>query len=407
MKKILVVISGGLPIPSIKGGAVETLIDMYLDENEKKGLYSFEVYSTYADNVEEYANKYKNSIFHYVHAETFCYKISRYTRAILNKILHLNVNFAFVNEVIKDIKKNKKENYYDLVIVENNAMLVNPLAKIFKNKIILHLHNDNVNCYVKDGLKTYHNCKTIYTVSEYIKDRVETLGKENKVKVLMNGINQEQFHKSVNSITRETIRNKFGISKDDVVFIFSGRVCDDKGVYELLQAFIELRKKYDNIKLLIVGGSFFSSTKKTKYIKSLIDLTVGFENSIVFTGYIPYNQMGTIYSAADVQVVPSKFDDPCPLTVLEGMCMGLPQIVSNCSGIPEEVCTDNAIKVERGNIVVELKQAMEKLITNEKTRKKMSLASLERSKQFDNKTYVDNFFKLVAKEFNDKENHNE
>ena len=31
MKKILVVISGGLPIPSIKGGAVETLIDMYLD----------------------------------------------------------------------------------------------------------------------------------------------------------------------------------------------------------------------------------------------------------------------------------------------------------------------------------------------------------------------------------------
>lgn len=407
MKKILVVISGGLPIPSIKGGAVETLIDMYIDENEKRKSYLFEVYSTYADGVEEYEEKYENCKFHYVHAEKLSFKISRYTRAILNKIFHVKVNFAFVNEVIKDIKRNKKENYYDLVIVENNAMLINPLAKLFKDKIILHLHNDNVNSDFKDGLETYNNCKTVYTVSDYIKNRVETLGKQNKVKVLMNGIDQEKFHSSVDSTTRSKIREKYSIDKDDIVFAFSGRVCDDKGVYELLQAFISLRKKYNNIKLMIVGGSFFSSTKKTKYISDLIELTKGFEDSIIFTGYIPYNQMGTIYASSDVQVVPSKFDDPCPLTVLEGMCMGLPQIVSNCGGIPEEVCNENAIKVERSNLVNELKDAMEKLITNEELRKQMASASIERSKNFDKMAYVNNFFKLVGQEFDGKENKHE
>ena len=59
MKKVLVIISGGLPIPAIKGGAVETLIDMYINANEKLKKYKFEVYSTYCDGIEEYSKKYK------------------------------------------------------------------------------------------------------------------------------------------------------------------------------------------------------------------------------------------------------------------------------------------------------------------------------------------------------------
>ena len=57
--------------------------------------------------------------------------------------------------------------------------------------------------------------------------------------------------------------------------------------------------------------------------------------------------MAKVYSAADIQVVPSMFDDPCPLTVIEGMVMGLPQIVSISGGIPEEVSDENAIKESR------------------------------------------------------------
>ena len=41
MKKVLVIISGCLPIPAIKVGAVETLIDMYINANEKLNKYKF------------------------------------------------------------------------------------------------------------------------------------------------------------------------------------------------------------------------------------------------------------------------------------------------------------------------------------------------------------------------------
>ena len=49
-KKIMVIISGGLPLPSVKGGAVETLIDMFLDENENTKKYDFETYSKWQEN---------------------------------------------------------------------------------------------------------------------------------------------------------------------------------------------------------------------------------------------------------------------------------------------------------------------------------------------------------------------
>lgn len=396
MKKILVVISGGLPIPSIKGGAVETLIDMYLEENEKNPQYKFEVYSTYADGVEEKTKEYKNCKFNYVHAEKFGFKISRYTRAFLNKILHIPVRYAFINEVIKKIKRNKEE--FDLVIVENNAMLVSPLAQIFPGKIILHLHNDNVNKKIRGGIKTYKDCKRIYTVSDYIKSRVDTIGK-NKTVTLFNGIDINGFKERSSETTRKEMRKRFNIKNDEVVFIFSGRVCEDKGVKELIKAFTELRKKYDKIKLLIVGASFFSSKKKTPYIKELIQLSDEFKEDIIFTGYIDYKDMAKVYSAADIQVVPSMFDDPCPLTVIEGMVMGLPQIVSISGGIPEEVSDENAIKVNRENIVKELEDAMTKLINDENLRKSMARASLKRSELFDKKSYTDNFFKLIEEEF--------
>ena len=36
-KKIAIICPAELPVPSVKGGAVETLIDHFLDENEKRG----------------------------------------------------------------------------------------------------------------------------------------------------------------------------------------------------------------------------------------------------------------------------------------------------------------------------------------------------------------------------------
>ena len=45
MKKICFITQCVLPIPTVKGGAVETLVEYFLDENEKKPKYQFTVIS--------------------------------------------------------------------------------------------------------------------------------------------------------------------------------------------------------------------------------------------------------------------------------------------------------------------------------------------------------------------------
>ena len=99
---------------------------------------------------------------------------------------------------------------------------------------------------------------------------------------------------------------------------------------------------------------------------------------------------------ADIAVIPSVWDDPFPTTILEAQAMGLPIIATNRGGIPEEVTEDNAILLQTdehfvnnlANVILELYQHPEK-------RKRMSAASLERSKLFDKETYAKNFFKAL------------
>ena len=53
MKKIIVVNNGTLPLPAVRGGAVETLIELLIKENEKRKKFLFEVYSIYDEKALE------------------------------------------------------------------------------------------------------------------------------------------------------------------------------------------------------------------------------------------------------------------------------------------------------------------------------------------------------------------
>ena len=98
-------------------------------------------------------------------------------------------------------------------------------------------------------------------------------------------------------------------------------------------------------------------------------------------------------SIADVSVIPSIWDDPFPTTVLEAQAMGLPIITTRRGGIPEEVTEDNAILLNTDeNFVDNLAAAILDLYQHPEKRKRMSAASLERSKLFDKETYAKNFF---------------
>jgi glycosyltransferase involved in cell wall biosynthesis len=97
---------------------------------------------------------------------------------------------------------------------------------------------------------------------------------------------------------------------------------------------------------------------------------------------------------ADIAVIPSMWEEPFGLTVVEAMAAGLPLITTRSGGIPE-ICEGVATIVERDDIVNNLAQAILDLYEHPEKRKQMAAASLERAKLFDKETYAKNFFEAL------------
>lgn len=388
-KRILVIINGGLPIPSIKGGAIETLINLFVDDNEIKNKYDISIYSNYCNGIEKYANKYSNTHFYYIDTNNIFYKISYAIRGVIRRFLRINIKSAFTARLLK-MEKNSINNY-DVILVENYISCIEPISKKYNGKIVAHLHNDSIiNAKYHNGVSIIDKCCKILTVSEFIKNRVNSVKKTNKVEVVYNGIDRNLFKPNFNS--REELRKKYGINKDDIVFLFSGRVCEEKGVMPLANAFKRIDNK--NCKLLIVGASFYSSTMNSEFIKELKSNLNDKKENVLFTGYVEYEKMPEIYQVADILVVPSLFEEALSLTLIEGMSTRLPVIISNSGGMPE-VVNETAFIAKRENIEEDLKKYMSMYINNSELRNEMAEKAYKRSESFSKENYLVNFWRVI------------
>ena len=98
---------------------------------------------------------------------------------------------------------------------------------------------------------------------------------------------------------------------------------------------------------------------------------------------------------ADIAVLPSIWDEPFGLTIVEAMAVGLPLITTRSGGIPE-ICEGVAIIVDRDDIVNNLADAILDLYKHPMKRKNMAEVSLKRAQLFDKETYANNYFMALG-----------
>lgn len=169
------------------------------------------------------------------------------------------------------------------------------------------------------------------------------------------------------------------IKKENVfTFIFVGRIVGDKGINELAVAFTDLQKKYDNIRLLLVGNFEHNLDPVKPETLKIINENPGIE----LLGPKYGDDLLACYAASDCFVFPS-YREGFPNTVMEAGAMGLPSIVTDINGSREII-----IQNENGVIIPSkdadaLYQAMEEMINNpDKTN-----------------TYANNARKMIASRF--------
>lgn len=177
----------------------------------------------------------------------------------------------------------------------------------------------------------------------------------------VNGVNPLYFSTESVPEKRQDLREMYSYLNTDIIFVFVGRLVVDKGIVELIDAFLSLTLRYSNIQLLLVGpfesklDPLPEATLQTMNNHPKIK-NVGFQEDIR-----PFLKM------SDALVLPS-YREGFPNVLLQAGAMGLPCVVTNISGCNE------VIHHKENGLIVKLKDkndlllAMEELINNSELR---------------------------------------
>lgn len=139
------------------------------------------------------------------------------------------------------------------------------------------------------------------------------------------GIDLKQFDIEKKGSSRVEVLEQFPQLKNKLVFGFVGRINKDKGIGELLEAFIRVESKYENAALLLIGGMDGDSSLYTQYFAK--------HPNIISMGRT--NEVPKYISAIDVLVHPS-YREGFSMVIQQAMAMEIPVVTTNIPG-PSEV----------------------------------------------------------------------
>jgi glycosyltransferase involved in cell wall biosynthesis len=213
---------------------------------------------------------------------------------------------------------------------------------------------------------TYYCATFIYPNSNGLKNIIiqEHFCQTEKLKVIgngsSNGINTSYFNPElISDKQKQILRLNLGITKEDFVFIFVGRLVGDKGINELAHAFDKLGgiSFGGHAKLLLVGAFETNLDCLKPNTFKLFDSN----ENIITVSY--QNDVRSYFAISDCLVFPS-YREGFPNVVMQAGAMGLPSIVTDING-----CNEIIVEGENGTIipvknVVAIVEAMQKMCSD-------------------------------------------
>lgn len=153
----------------------------------------------------------------------------------------------------------------------------------------------------------------------------------NKVAEVPYSVNTQKYFPLENKDKKE-LRRRLQIWEDGIIITFVGGINVRKGVHLLLDAFIQVEKKYPEIRLLIVGPTYKYDQKYINELKEKIkSLNLG--NKILMTEKNVSN-VDEYMKCSDIFVLPSR-QEGFPISIIEAMSCGLAVIGSDIPEISE------------------------------------------------------------------------
>lgn len=169
-----------------------------------------------------------------------------------------------------------------------------------------------------------------------------------------------------------------GIKPGEEFLLYVGGISPHKNLNTLIDAF-DLIAKSSDIKLVLVGDykddPFFSAYPSLK--KQTDDL--GLSNKIIFTGFIPDEDLAYLYNAATLLVFPS-LEEGFGLPAMEAMACGTPVAASNCGSLPEVLGPAGRFFDPRN--AQDIAEVIKQILMDDSQRLRMKETGLARAQKF-------------------------
>jgi len=369
---------------SLKGGIEKALVKDIQNLKEKCDINVFATCDAW--NCEEkWCNKNSNVKFHIIHGryETkldmmlanmkLLFKILKVSRDVCFQVVHVNSNKsgfpAFLASRMLKSRLVVSVHYVWPFCVKGTLLKDERVHCDFEYG---NLPYPNVNHCLNECFKKANVIEKTWVLFSYFFDQllikkadsVICLNEDAQKRLIKLGVNPHKINfipnpvhvEKVGKIDKIGFRKKFGISENEKMVLFSGRICPEKGLEMLILA---MKKLPEHVKLVMAGrievtDGFFQ--KICDLIKKL-----KLEKRVFFSGFLNGTRLSSAYAACDVFVYPTLSYEMFGTSVFEALMFKKPVVISSFGGPASLLKNDRAALVESSD-VYELSNAISRCL---------------------------------------------
>lgn len=215
-----------------------------------------------------------------------------------------------------------------------------------------------------------------------LKISAKYFSKNLSVEIVPSGINMEKFnppHRRTEN--RKTIREKYGITDNDIALLCICRLAPEKNLDFLIRSLASIlnplagnKSSSENVYLMLVGGGSYK-----EYLAALAR-EFGIGSKIKFVGPISNDRIADYYKAGDVFVY-SSLTETQGIVLIEALASGLPVAAVDASG-SRDVITNDENGFLTKNDAAEFREKVRCLINDLELRKKFSQAAFKTANNY-------------------------
>lgn len=158
-----------------------------------------------------------------------------------------------------------------------------------------------------------------------VSDKIICLSEAAKHYIMnVHGVSEQKIHIIPNGLMLQTNTIRISEKKKKNIILYVGKVCKDKGVYELLNALMKVR--YFKFEIILAGTcSPIERQKINNLYKKL---------KVQCLGQVSFEKLQELYSTCTIGIIPSLHEQ-CSYVALEMAYFGIPMIVSKVDALAE------------------------------------------------------------------------